>query len=159
MRAIVQDQYGGTEQLRLADLPDPTPGEGEVLVRVGAAAVDRGTWHVMTGTPLLARLGLGLRAPGPRYRTPGRDFAGTVEAVGPGVPGWAVGDPVHGTADGSLAELVVTSTTRISTSADWPPGRVTVIIAVSSDTMGRPRGTWSSSSSGWPKIWAAAGLA
>ncbi len=114
MRAIVQDQYGGTEQLRVADLPDPRPGEGEVLVRVGAAAVDRGTWHVMTGTPLLARLGLGLRTPGPRYRTPGRDFAGTVEAVGPGVPGWAVGDPVHGTADGSLAELVVTSVRRIA---------------------------------------------
>ncbi|MFQ6171092.1 NAD(P)-dependent alcohol dehydrogenase [Oryzobacter sp. R7] len=114
MRAIVQDRYGGTEQLHVVDLPDPVPGEGEVLVRVGAAAVDRGTWHVMTGTPLLARPGLGFRAPRAGFRTPGRDFAGTVEAVGPGVAGWAVGDRVHGTANGSLAELVTTSAARIA---------------------------------------------
>lgn len=114
MRAIVQGRFGGTEQLRVTDLPDPSPGEGELVVRVGAAAVDRGTWHVMTGTPLLARPGLGFRAPRPRFRTPGRDFAGTVEAVGAGVTGWAPGDAVHGTADGSLAELVVTSVGRVA---------------------------------------------
>ena len=114
MRALTHDRYGGTEQLRLVDRPAPTAGEGELLVRVHAAAVDRGTWHVLTGTPLLARPGFGLRAPRARWRTPGRDFAGVVEAVGAGVTGWSVGDPVHGTADGSLAELVVTSVDRVA---------------------------------------------
>ena len=56
--------------------PDPAPGPGEVLVRVEAAGVDRGTWHVMTGRPLVARLALGLRSP--KDRIPGRDVAGTV---------------------------------------------------------------------------------
>ncbi len=114
MRAVVQDRYGGTEQLRLAEVPDPVVGQGELLVRVSAAAVDRGTVHIMEGLPLMARPAFGVRRPGPRFRTPGRDFVGTVEAVGPGVPGWAVGDPVHGTANGSLAELVVTSAGRVA---------------------------------------------
>lgn len=114
MRAWVQHRYGGTEQLELTDLPDPVADKGEVLVRVAAAAVDRGTCHVMTGLPLIARPALGLRGPRATFRTPGRDFAGTVEAVGPGVDGWAVGDAVHGTANGSLAELVTTSVDRIA---------------------------------------------
>ncbi|GAA4399176.1 NAD(P)-dependent alcohol dehydrogenase [Fodinibacter luteus] len=112
MRAIVQHHYGTSAQLRLDDVPDPVPGEGEVLVRVGAAGVDRGTWHAMTGLPLVARLGLGLRRP--RDRTPGRDVAGTVEAVGPGVTGYAVGDAVYGTARGSFAELALVPTTRLA---------------------------------------------
>jgi NADPH:quinone reductase-like Zn-dependent oxidoreductase len=112
MRAIVQDRYGGTEQLRLDELPDPVPGAGEVLVRVGAAGVDRGTWHAMAGMPLAARLALGLRAP--RDRTPGRDVAGTVEAVGEGVPDYAVGDAVYGTARGSFAELAVVPVKRLA---------------------------------------------
>lgn len=81
-------------------------------MRVGAAGVDRGTWHVMTGRPLAARLALGLRAP--KVRTPGRDVAGTVEALGEGVTGFAVGDAVYGTARGSFAELAVVPTTRLA---------------------------------------------
>ena len=105
MKAIVQDHYGSTDQLRLAEVPDPVAGPGEVLVRVGAAGVDRGTWHLMTGRPLAARLALGLRTP--KDRTPGRDVAGTVVALGEGVTGYAVGDAVYGTARGSFAELAV----------------------------------------------------
>lgn len=112
MRAIVQDHYGSSAQLRLAEVPDPVAGAGEVLVRVGAAGVDRGTWHAMAGRPLAARLALGLRAP--RDRTPGRDAAGTVEAVGEGVTGYAVGDAVYGTARGSFAELAVVPTSRLA---------------------------------------------
>lgn len=112
MRAIVQDHYGSTEQLRLAEVPDPVAAAGEVLVRIGAAGVDRGTWHAMTGRPLAARLALGLRAP--RDRTPGRDAAGTVEAVGEGVTGYAVGDAVYGTARGSFAELAVVPISRLA---------------------------------------------
>lgn len=112
MRAIVQDRYGSSERLRLVELPDPVPGSGEVLVRVGAAGVDRGTWHVMAGLPLAARLALGLR--GPKDRTPGRDVAGTVEAVGEGVTDHAVGDEVYGTARGSFAELAVVPLKRLA---------------------------------------------
>jgi NADPH:quinone reductase-like Zn-dependent oxidoreductase len=112
MKAIVQDRYGSTDRLRLADVPDPVPGPGEVLVRVGAAGVDRGTWHVMAGRPLAARLALGLRAP--RDRTPGRDVSGTVVALGEGVTRHAVGDAVYGTARGSFAELAVVPLTRLA---------------------------------------------
>lgn len=112
MKAIVQDHYGTSDQLVLTELRDPVPGPGEVLVRVAAAGVDRGTWHAMTGLPLLARLGLGLRRP--KDRTPGRDVAGTVVALGDGVTTHAVGDAVYGTARGSFAELAVLPLSRMA---------------------------------------------
>ena len=112
MQAIVQDRYGSTDRLRLAEVPDPVPASGEVLVRVGAAGVDRGTWHAMAGRPLAARLALGLRAP--RDRTPGRDVSGTVVALGEGVAGYTVGDAVYGTARGSFAELAVVPLERLA---------------------------------------------
>jgi NADPH:quinone reductase-like Zn-dependent oxidoreductase len=112
MRAIVQDHYGTSAQLRLDEVPDPTPGPGEVLVRVEAAGVDRGTWHVMAGRPLVARLALGLRSP--KDRIPGRDVAGTVVSLGAGVGEYAVGDAVYGTARGSFAELAVVPLTRLA---------------------------------------------
>ncbi|MGL4177956.1 MAG: NAD(P)-dependent alcohol dehydrogenase [Dermatophilaceae bacterium] len=112
MRAVVQHRYGGTEQLLLTHLPVPEPGRGEVLVRVHAAAVDRGTWHVMTGLPLVVRLGLGLRRP--RAQVPGRDLSGVVVALGPDVDGYAVGDEVVGTAGGSCAELAVVPVRRMT---------------------------------------------
>lgn len=104
MKAVVQERYGNVETWRLRELPVPAPERGEVLVRVRAAGVDRGTWHLMTGRPLLMRLALGMR--GPRVPTPGRDLAGVVEAVGEGVTRFAVGDEVLGTTSlGSFAEL------------------------------------------------------
>lgn len=112
MRAIVQHRYGGSEQLRLTDRPVPEPRRGQVLVRVRAAAVDRGTWHVMTGLPLVARLGLGLRRP--RAQVPGRDVSGVVVALGPGVEAYAVGDEVVGTATGSCAEFAVVPVRRMT---------------------------------------------
>ena len=112
MKAIVQDHYGTSDQLVLTDVPDPVPGPGEVLVRVAAAGVDRGTCHVMTGLPLVARLGLGLRRP--KDRIPGRDVAGTVVSLGQGVTTYAIGDAVFGTARGSFAELAVLPPTRMA---------------------------------------------
>jgi NADPH:quinone reductase-like Zn-dependent oxidoreductase len=105
MTAIVQDRYGPTpeEVLRLAEVDRPTARDGEVLVRVHAASVDRGTWHIMSGLPYPIRLaGFGLRRP--RYANPGRSLAGTVEAVGAGVTGFAAGDEVFGIGTGAFAE-------------------------------------------------------
>ncbi len=66
MKAITQYRYGGTEQLQVEDIEAPTPGPTDVLVRVRAAAVDRGTVHLMTGLPYAMRLGFGMR--GPKHR-------------------------------------------------------------------------------------------
>ena len=103
MRAVVQRGYGDAEVLETEDLEVPRPGRGEVLVRVDAAAVDRGTWHLMTGLPKLLRPFLGWKKPRGTY-VPGRDVAGTVVAVGAGVTRFRVGDLVFGSAQGSLAE-------------------------------------------------------
>ena len=82
MKAIVQDEYGTAPEdvLRLADVARPAIGDDEILLRVRAASVDRGTWHVMAGLPYPLRLaGFGLRAP--KAPNPGRSVAGTVESV------------------------------------------------------------------------------
>jgi NADPH:quinone reductase-like Zn-dependent oxidoreductase len=103
MKAVIQESYGGADTLEVREVPVPSPRRGEVLVRVRAAGIDRGTWHLMAGLPLVMRLGFGLR--GPRQPTPGRDLAGIVEAVGEGVTRFAKGDAVYGTGHGSLAEF------------------------------------------------------
>ncbi len=54
MRAVVQDGYGGSDVLRLAQVPRPPIRPREVLVHVRAAGLDRGTWHLMQGKPRLA---------------------------------------------------------------------------------------------------------
>ena len=77
-----------------------------MLVRIDAAGVDRGTAHLMRGTPYLVRaLGFGLRAP--RQPVPGLDLSGTVVAVGPGVSRFAAGDAVFGIGRGTLAEYAL----------------------------------------------------
>jgi NADPH:quinone reductase-like Zn-dependent oxidoreductase len=104
MRAIVQDAYGTVDTWQLADAARPEIGPDEVLVRVHAAGIDRGTWHVMTGRPHLMRvLGFGFRRP--RNRVPGLATAGTVVAVGATVTRFSVGDEVYGVSRGALAEL------------------------------------------------------
>ncbi len=113
MRAVVQQGYGGTETWTVREVPAPVPGRGEVVVEVRAAAIDRGTWHLMTGEPLLMRPFLGFR--GLRQPVPGRDLAGVVAGVGPGVTGFAVGDEVYGSApSGSLAERALVSVKRLA---------------------------------------------
>jgi len=103
MAAIVQDQYGGPEVLRLEEIDRPRIGDDEVLLRVHAAGVDRGAWHLMAGLPYPVRLtGYGIRAPKTRVR--GREVAGSVEAVGTNVTRFHVGDEVFGIAEGGFAE-------------------------------------------------------
>ena len=105
MKAIVQDVYGSADVLELRDIAKPGPGNGQVLIRVRAAGVDQGVWHLMTGLPYLVRLfGYGLK--NPKVPVRGREVAGVVEAVGPGATRFAVGDEVFGTCDGSFAEYV-----------------------------------------------------
>jgi NADPH:quinone reductase-like Zn-dependent oxidoreductase len=104
MQAIVQDNYGeANDVLRLEEIDRPAIGSGEVLLRVHAAGVDRGVWHLMTGLPYPVRLaGYGVRAPKTRVR--GREVAGRVEAIGKAVTTLQVGDEVFGIAGGSFAE-------------------------------------------------------
>ncbi len=106
MKAIVQDEYGSPEMLELEEIDRPAVADHEVLVRVHAAGVDRGVWHVMTGLPYPIRLaGYGLRAPKTRVR--GSDVAGVVETVGRRVTRFRSGDEVFGIASGSYAEHAV----------------------------------------------------
>jgi NADPH:quinone reductase-like Zn-dependent oxidoreductase len=103
MQAIVQREYGSADVLRVEQIDRPAIGEGEVLVRVRAAGLDRGTWHLMAGMPYLFRLmGPGLRTP--KNPVPGLDVAGTVVAVGAAVTRFDVGDEVFGISRGSFAE-------------------------------------------------------
>ncbi len=113
MKAIVQSGYGGPEVLRLGRAARPAPGDGEVLVRVHAAGLDRGTWHLMTGRPYLMRLmGFGFSAP--NAPVPGLDVAGTVVEIGANVTRLAVGDEVFGIARGSFAELAVARADKLA---------------------------------------------
>lgn len=103
MRAIVQTRYGGPDTLREDVVARPEIGDHEVLVRVAAAGVDRGVWHLMTGRPYLTRLAFGLRRP--RNPIPGLDVAGVVETVGAAVTRFAEGDLVFGHGHGTFAEF------------------------------------------------------
>ncbi|MEU4233808.1 NAD(P)-dependent alcohol dehydrogenase [Nonomuraea sp. NPDC026600] len=105
MRAIVQDEYGPPHVLSLGEVPIPTPGADDVLIRVHAAGIDYGVWHIMTGLPLIGRLGFGLRRP--RNRVPGMDAAGVVESVGANVTAFRPGDEVYGAATGAYAQFAL----------------------------------------------------
>jgi NADPH:quinone reductase-like Zn-dependent oxidoreductase len=112
MNAIVQTAYGSSDVLRYTNVPRPVPAGGEVLIEVHAAGMDRGTWHVMHGTPYLIRLGFGVSKP--RRPIPGLDVAGIVSAVGPGVTRFEVGDAVFGIARGSFAEYAVAKEAKLA---------------------------------------------
>jgi len=108
MRAVVSRRYGGPEVVEVADLPDPAPRAGELLVRVEATDLTAADAALRSGSPFAARLFAGLRKP--RIAVLGADFAGTVAAIGDGVTRFGVGDAVWGAtgaAMGAHAELVV----------------------------------------------------
>jgi NADPH:quinone reductase-like Zn-dependent oxidoreductase len=113
MRAVVQDEYSDSaDALRLEDIEQPEPGESEVLIRVHAASLFVGDWHIMTGLPYAIRPSFGLRRPKQRVR--GQDVAGTVTAVGGSVKDVSVGDEVFGTCSGAFAEFVAASESKIA---------------------------------------------
>ena len=101
MRAIVQDRYGTSETLYLADIAQPSVGAREVLVQVEAASVDAGVIHLMTAEIPMVRLAFGLRKPRKR---PGMTFSGIVKEVGANVDHVVVGDRVLGTAAGTFSD-------------------------------------------------------
>jgi len=116
MKAIVQDRYGPPDVLELRDIETPAAGPDEVLVRVCAAGVDQGVWHLTTGLPYLARLmGVGFRAPKVPVR--GFEVAGTVEAVGENAAGFEPGAEVFGSCEGgsgSFAEYACARADRLA---------------------------------------------
>ena len=105
MRAVVQGAYGSPDVFRLAQIGIPEVADNQVLVRVHAAGLDRGTWHLMVGQPYVLRLALGFRKP--KTPVPGLDLAGTVVAVGSAVTKFSPGEEVFGTGHGSFAEYTV----------------------------------------------------
>jgi NADPH:quinone reductase-like Zn-dependent oxidoreductase len=103
MRAVLQSGYGSFDVLRVGSSARPRPSDDEVIVRVHAAGVARGDWHMMTGRPYLMRvMGFGFSAP--KNPVLGFDVAGTVVEVGASVTRVAVGDEVFGIARGAFAE-------------------------------------------------------
>lgn len=94
MKAILFDHYGPPEDLKLGELPTPSPGDGQILVRVRASSVNAADWRVMRASPFLARLAFGLFKP--RIRVLGVDVSGQVEAVGAHVTRFKPGDEVFG---------------------------------------------------------------
>ncbi len=145
MNAIVQDCYGSAGVLRLAQTALPGIADNEVLVRVQAAGLDRGTWHQMTGRPYLLRLVAGLRKP--RNPVPGLDVAGTIVKVGTAVTRFRPGDEVFGFSRGSFAEFAVAREARLAAmpgnvtfeqAAALPVSAVTALLALTDVGQARP---------------------
>lgn len=108
MKAIVQRRYGGPETLNLEDINCPSPGRGEILVRVRAASVTSSEARMRQGLPWFGRPILGLL--GPRRKVLGLEFSGTVAALGPGTSRFGVGERVFGFTGfrcGAWAEFLV----------------------------------------------------
>jgi NADPH:quinone reductase-like Zn-dependent oxidoreductase len=100
MKAVVLHQYGGPEELKYEEVPDPAPGPGEVLVRVHAASLNPIDWKLRSGE---AKAVYELTFPD----ILGRDVAGTVESLGEGVSGFVVGEHVLALANHTYAELCI----------------------------------------------------
>jgi NADPH:quinone reductase-like Zn-dependent oxidoreductase len=111
MKGIVYREYGSPDVLELRDIDKPFVKDNEVLVRVHAASVNRLDWHLMRGSPYVARLQAGLRKP--KDSVLGADVAGQVEAVGKHVTKFQPGDEVFGSlfghGFGAFAEYVSVS--------------------------------------------------
>jgi len=111
MQAIVQDAYGSADVLQLKEIDRPQVGADEVLLRVHAAGVDFGVWHLMAGFPYAIRLVMGVRKP--RNPVRGMEVAGVVEAIGTNVTAFKPGDEVFGVGEGSFAEYARASQTKL----------------------------------------------
>jgi NADPH:quinone reductase-like Zn-dependent oxidoreductase len=115
MRGVIQDGYGAPERvLRLEEIPVPSIGADDVLIRMRATSVNTPDWATVTGVPYILRLNLGLRRP--RRPVRGSDISGVVEAVGGRVTDLVSGDEVLGSTGartGSFAQYVVASAAQV----------------------------------------------
>jgi len=116
MRALLHERYGEADALRVGQAPEPTPGNGQVLIDVRAASVNAADVFLMRGVPRLVRPGNGLRSP--KKTKMGLDVSGVVRAVGPGVTRWGVGDAVFGEGTATFAELAVAREDRLAALPD-----------------------------------------
>lgn len=107
MKKLIYPQFGGLDVLELADVAVPTPGGGEVLVRVKAAAINPVDWKMREGQ---VKFLTGWRMP----QGQGVEFAGVVERIGDGVTEYAVGDEVFGEGRGCIAEFCVAKVKRVA---------------------------------------------
>lgn len=94
MKAIIQEKYGSSDVLELKEVDTPVPKEDEVLIKVYAASVNAGDWHLMRGDPFIARFVFGLFRP--KTKILGLDVAGRIEAVGENAKKFQIGDEVFG---------------------------------------------------------------
>jgi NADPH:quinone reductase-like Zn-dependent oxidoreductase len=106
MNAVVQTGYGSADVMKLAEVEKPSPGDGEVLIRVRAASLGAGEYFGMRGKPLPIRFYIGFPKPKEDFVV-GIDCAGIVEAVGPNASRFRPGDEVYGECRGSCAEYAV----------------------------------------------------
>lgn len=114
MKAVVHDRYGSPEELRVVDLPVPSPGPGQVRIEVAATSVNLSDWEGLTGSPAYARIG-GLRRPARRVL--GSDIAGVVDEVGAGVTAYRPGDEVYAdnlALKGGFAEYAVAQVSALA---------------------------------------------
>ena len=133
MRAVVQDSYGASEVLQVQEIAPPEIADDEVLVRVRAAGMDRGTWHLMSGKPYLLRiLGFGFRRP--KNRVPGIDVSGTVAAIGSAVTRFSVGDEVYGMSRGSFAEYAAVGEDKLAPKPDTLSFEAAASVPISAGT-------------------------
>lgn len=92
MKAITFERYGSPDVLSYTEIDKPTPGTGEILIRVAASSLNAADWRVMRANPFLIRFFFGILRP--KFNVLGADIAGTVEAVGAGVTKFQPGDRV-----------------------------------------------------------------
>ena len=104
MKAIVQNDYGSPDVLKLAEVAQPVMKDNQVLVRVKAVSINVGDMFAMRGNPWPTRLIAGF--PKPKNYILGQDMAGVVEAAGASVTQFRPGDEVYAACSGALAEYV-----------------------------------------------------
>jgi len=106
MKAVVYENYGSPDVLEFKEIKKPAVKDDEILIKVHAASVTPLDWHMLTGTPYIARLMAGLFKP--KRKVLGTDVAGVVEAVGSNITEFQPGDEVFGLSfyNGSFAEYL-----------------------------------------------------
>ena len=107
MKAVVLHEYGGPEKLKLEEVEDPKPAEGEILVHVAAASINPVDWKMRSGE---AAARFPVEFPG----ILGRDVSGVIRELGPGVTGFTVGDKVFALSNKTYAQLCVVKVSEVA---------------------------------------------